>query len=119
MAATIIYKLTTSAEWEKAKRLGVYRGSEHDLRDGFIHLSTAAQLPETARKYFSGVRKLLLLAVKLDVLPAPEALRWEPARDGDLFPHLYGDLPVEAVAHAVPVPLAPDGEPALPHPLPV
>src|SRR3974390_2568104 len=108
MCASIIYKIMTRAEWEEAEAAGVYRGSAHDARDGFIHFSAAAQLTETARKYFSGVPDLVLLAVDLNALgnspspqpspargegAAPHALRWEPSRGGELFPHLYADLP--------------------------
>ena len=118
MAASVIYKLTTAAEWEEANRAGVYRGSKHDLRDGFIHFSTATQLAETARKYFSSVPDLMLLVVSIDCLVSQHELRWEPARDGDLFPHLYGELPLVAVTSALHVALGPIGEPLLPCPLP-
>jgi uncharacterized protein (DUF952 family) len=151
MPAATIYKLLTRAEWEAAQTGGVYRGSAHDVRDGFIHFSTAAQLAATARKYFAGVPDLVLLAVDVEVLtkapsplsplprgerrtpsqraqPAPSPLagegwgegeklrelRWEPARDGDLFPHLYADLPISAVKSATAIPLAADGVPILP-----
>ena len=63
MKVRTIYKLMTAAEWEAAWAEGVYRGSEQDQRDGFIHFSTAAQIAETARKHFSGVPDLVLLAV--------------------------------------------------------
>ena len=68
MAAATIYKLLTRGEWEAARVVGVYRGSAHDARDGFIHFSTAAQLGETARKYFAGVPDLVLLAVDVEGL---------------------------------------------------
>jgi uncharacterized protein (DUF952 family) len=68
MAAATIYKLLTRAEWDAAREEGVYHGSAHDKRDGFIHFSTAAQLGETARKHFSGVGDLVLLAVDVAVL---------------------------------------------------
>ena len=136
--ASLIYKIVTRAEWEAAKATGVYRGSEHDRRDGFIHFSTAAQLEETARKYFTGVPDLILLAVDVAVLleritPHPASLlpgerplrregqdeqgiplRWEPSRGGELFPHLYGRLPVTAVSCAVAIPLGPDALPIIP-----
>ena len=169
MAAATIYKLLTRGEWEAARAEGVYRGSVHDARDGFIHFSTAAQLGETARKYFAGVPDLVLLAVDVatlnkrraphpvplpassprracvstcphpladadgegTVLHAPSAiqasllpggegqdegsdLRWEPSRGGDLFPHLYADLPLAAVKTATAIPLGPDGVPIIP-----
>jgi uncharacterized protein (DUF952 family) len=88
-----IYKVLTADAWHAAHEAGVYEGSEHDQRDGFIHFSTAQQLAETLQKHFAGVSDLVLLYVRE---PA-EALRWEPSRDGALFPHLYGSLPVAAV----------------------
>ena len=91
---TLIFKICATAEWASATASGFYSGSEHDRRDGFIHFSTAAQLVGTLAKHYPGRADLLLIAVDPDVLG--DALRWEPARDGDLFPHLYGELPVAA-----------------------
>ena len=133
MQVKTIYKLMTAAEWEAAWAEGVYRGSEQDQHDGFIHMSTAAQIAETARKHFSGVPDLVLLAVDTDMiekLHAPEneggragqsegsPLRWEPSRGRDLFPHLYALLPAAAVQSATPAPLADDGTPIIAHDLP-
>ncbi len=111
-----IYKFLPAAEWQVALAQGVYRGSAHDRRDGFIHFSTAGQLAETAKKYYTGVTDLVLLAVDVAALAGPGegGLRWEPSRGGDLFPHLYGDLPLAAVKCAVAIALRPDGVPLLP-----
>ncbi len=146
MTVKTIYKLLTAAEWEAAYAEGVYRGSEQDQRDGFIHMSTAAQIAETARKHFSGVPDLMLLAIDVEVLerlhtPHPDPLplgegatssllpggegqdegvnplRWEPSRGGDLFPHLYALLPSTAVQSATPAPLADGGTPIIPNDL--
>ena len=73
MPAATIYKLLTRGEWEAALAEGVYRGSAHDARDGFIHFSTAAQLAGTARKYFAGVPDLVLLAVDVGGLKKPHS----------------------------------------------
>jgi uncharacterized protein (DUF952 family) len=88
----LVYKICPRAEWEAAIALGVYRGSEVDRRDGFIHLSTAAQVEETLSKHFSGQSDLLLVAV--DAAALGGALRYEVSRGGGLFPHLYGELVV-------------------------
>jgi len=93
MTATI-YRIVTEAEWESARASGVFAGSEHDLRDGFIHFSTAEQLRETAEKHYAGRTGLLLLTVDAGVLTR---LKWEVSRGGALFPHLYGPLPASAV----------------------
>jgi uncharacterized protein (DUF952 family) len=88
----LIYKVCPAAEWHDALAAGAYRGSSVDLRDGFIHFSTGAQLAETLRRHFAGQHDLVLFAVDPDDLGA--GLRWEPSRGGDLFPHLYGELSV-------------------------
>jgi len=90
-----IYKICPASAWREAERQGVFRGSPDDIRDGFIHLSTAPQVAETARKHFFGQIGLFLIAVDADVLG--KALRWERSRNNELFPHLYDDLDLGAV----------------------
>ncbi len=90
-----IYKICPASAWSEAERQGVFRGSADDIRDGFIHLSAASQVTETARKHFFGQEGLLLIAVDADALG--DALRWERSRNGELFPHLYGELDPGAV----------------------
>ncbi len=90
-----IYKICDASEWREAERQGVFRGSADDRRDGFIHFSTASQVPGTARKHYFGKTGLFLIAIDADALG--DALRWEPSRDDELFPHLYGELDLGAV----------------------
>jgi uncharacterized protein (DUF952 family) len=90
-----IYKISPASAWREAERQGVYRGSADDMRDGFIHFSTASRVPETARKHFFGQTGLFLIEVNADALG--EALRWERSRNDELFPHLYGELDLGAV----------------------
>ncbi len=85
-----IYKICPASAWREAERHGVFRGSADDLRDGFIHFSTASQVAETAKKHFAGQIGLFLIAVDADALG--DALRWEPSRNEEMFPHLYGEL---------------------------
>jgi uncharacterized protein (DUF952 family) len=96
----VAYKIIDAAEWRKAVAEGAYAGSEVDLADGYIHLSTADQLSETARKHYAGREDLLLLTVDLAALG--DTVVWEPSRGGALFPHIYGPLTVRAVSGAVP-----------------
>ena len=103
-----IYKICPETLWREAERDGVFRGAPVDLRDGFIHFSTASQLAETARKHFAGQHGLLLIAVDSDSLGP--ALVWEPSRGrSERFPHLYGELPLTAVERAVALPLGEGG----------
>lgn len=108
----LIYHMCRRQEWEFAVRSGAYAGSSQDRADGFIHFSTAAQLPESARRHRMGQAGLVLLAVDQSVLG--EALRWEPSRHGALFPHLYGTLPLSAVSSVCDIPLDGAGVPLLP-----
>jgi uncharacterized protein (DUF952 family) len=102
-----LYKICPAALWRQAEQQGTFRGSEVDLRDGFIHFSTAAQVAETAAKHFAGQRDLVL--VRLDAAALGDKLKWEPARDGALFPHLYGVLDLALTAQVDPLPLGGDG----------
>ena len=107
-----IYKICSASAWREAERLGVYKGSADDLRDGFIHFSTAVQVEGTVRKHFAGEKALFLIAVDADALG--DALRWEPSRDGALFPHLYGELDFTAVTKVIDLPLRSDGTHQIP-----
>lgn len=90
----LIFKIATRAQWQEAEATGTFAGAPVDLRDGYIHFSTAEQLDETLAKHFAGQRDLVLIAVEAEALG--DALRWEVSRGGALFPHLYAPLPVAA-----------------------
>ena len=108
---SLIYKILGAAEWAAAKAAGRFDGSAVDLKDGYIHFSTAAQAQETARRHFHGVADLVVLTIETDTLG--DALKWEPSRGGDLFPHLYGPLDPALVLAVTPAPLGADGVPDL------
>jgi uncharacterized protein (DUF952 family) len=107
-----IYKILPRAEWTAAQAAGRFEGSAIDHEDGYIHFSTAAQAKETARRYFVWLKDLVVLEVEGDDLG--EALKWEPSRGGDLFPHLYAPLAVADVRAAHEAPLDEDGVPETP-----
>ena len=90
----------------------MFRGSEIDRRDGFIHFSTAAQVAETAAKHFAGQTDLLL--VRVNTANLGEQMKWEPSRGGALFPHLYGELDLTAVMQVDALPLGPDNRHVFP-----
>jgi uncharacterized protein (DUF952 family) len=106
-AATLVYKLVPRPAWQQAEALGRFTGSAVDVADGFIHLSTAAQVEETAARHFAGAPDLLLVAVA--TADVSDRLRWEPSRGGALFPHLYGDLPLDAVRAVTALPVGANG----------
>jgi uncharacterized protein (DUF952 family) len=106
-----IYKILAREVWQAALADGVFHGAGVDLADGYIHFSTAAQAAETARRYFRDQSGLVALEVETDDLGV--ALRWEPSRGGDLFPHLYGPLFCDRVRAVRDAPLGADGAPVL------
>lgn len=94
----IIYKICQRSLWQEAQNTGQFDGAPIDLEDGYIHFSTSKQVVETARKHFKGQDDLLLLSISVQVLEdCPHDVKWEPSRGGDLFPHLYGPMPLDAV----------------------
>jgi uncharacterized protein (DUF952 family) len=113
----LIYKVCPAAHWQACLGTGTLPWSEADQRDGFVHLSTAQQLGETLRRHYRDAADPWLLTVEVRALPA-EALRWEVSRGGDVFPHLYADLPRSAIVDAQALARGADGAPAVPPGLP-
>jgi uncharacterized protein (DUF952 family) len=109
----VVYKICPRSDWVRAHEHGALWPSSDDARDGYIHLSRAAQLPGTLERHFAQKGDLVLLAVRVGRLPA-DVLRWEPSRGGELFPHLYGPLGSAAVEEVFELPLDPAGRHVLP-----
>ncbi|GAB4263987.1 MAG: DUF952 domain-containing protein [Pararhodobacter sp.] len=86
----LVYKIFRRPEWDAFVARGRTAGAPVDLADGFVHLSTAEQVAETAARHFAGQSDLVLVAVDTDALGAD--LKWEPSRGGALFPHLYREM---------------------------
>ncbi|TGX55854.1 DUF952 domain-containing protein [Sphingomonas gei] len=112
MPDTTAYKVLTAEQMSVLERDGSFAGAPVDLQDGYIHLSIAAQLRETIDKHFAGQDGLWLAAVDLEALG--ESVKWEPSRGGQLFPHLYGALPLDAVIAYSELHYEPDGSLRLP-----
>ena len=99
MTELFAYKILTKDQYDQLKTDGVFKGAPVDLADGYIHMSTREQAAETAAKHFGGQDNLVMLMI--DLAPFGEAIKWEKSRGGALFPHLYGDLALSAVAGKV------------------
>lgn len=108
----VAYKVLTAPQMAQFLAEGVFRGAPVDLADGYIHLSTEDQVAGTLAKWFAGQDDLHLVAV--DLIALGHAVRWEEARGGALFPHIYADLPMSAVIAHAPVRQAADGQMILP-----
>lgn len=104
MRDSIIYKILRQSEWAELQRDGRFSGSVHDKRDGFIHMSTRAQLQGTLDKHYTDGDVVILAAVRL--ADVADSVKWEVSRGGDEFPHIYSDLALSAVTQYWP--LSPD-----------
>jgi uncharacterized protein (DUF952 family)/uncharacterized glyoxalase superfamily protein PhnB len=101
----ILFHIARRGDWEAAQRVGAYRISTLNLtleQQGFIHLSFARQVRGVADRFYTGVDEpLVLLSIDPSKLTAPVVT--EPAEGSDeQFPHLYGELVVDAVRRVTP-----------------
>jgi uncharacterized protein (DUF952 family) len=109
---TLIYKICPASAWREAERRGSFEGSADDRRDGFIHLSTATQVAGTLERHFAGQTDLFLIGLEAETLGG--ALKWEPSRGGELFPHFYGVLDPHVANNVVALRLRADGTHVIP-----
>ena len=91
----VAYKVLTADQMEVLLAEGSFAGAPVDIADGYIHLSTAGQLAATVARHFAGQSGLVIAEIDLALLG--DAVRWEPSRGGQLFPHVYGPLPLAAL----------------------
>ena len=107
MSDQLIYYVCDGETWRTESTTDDYVGSSDDLRDGFMHFSTKAQVRTSVALHRAGQVGLVLLIVETEALGT--GLKWEPSRGGQLFPHFYGKMPRNAVLEIIELPLGPDG----------
>jgi uncharacterized protein (DUF952 family) len=110
---SVIFHIAKSQQWEEAKQLQSYRGDTLDS-EGFIHCSTLPQVVRIANKIFFGQKGLLLLWIDSGKVQAE--VKYESAA-GDLYPHIYGPLNVDAVLKVIKFESGADGKFELPEEL--
>ena len=116
----MIYHITSRPAWSEARERGDYRAPSLET-EGFIHCSTEAQVLPVAEKFYVGQQGLLLLVIEPSLLTS--ALKWEPpsggtppagVAEGDLFPHVYGPINLDAVVRVMDLEANSDGKHTLP-----
>jgi uncharacterized protein (DUF952 family) len=112
MTDLVAYKVLTAGQLVELEHHESFAGAPIDLADGYIHMSTAAQLDETVAKHFAGQHDLTIAAVDLEALG--DAVKWEPSRGGQLFPHLYGAMTLDSLIAYGPLEREDDGSIRLP-----
>ncbi|MFO0883949.1 MAG: DUF952 domain-containing protein [Pirellulales bacterium] len=90
----MIYRLSERADWRAAQTSGLYLSADLGM-EGFIHTSTAQQVMGVAFRYYQNRSDLVL--IEMEEGPLGETLRWEASTGGELFPHVYGPIPLQAV----------------------
>jgi uncharacterized protein (DUF952 family) len=108
----IAFKVLLPSELVALECAGSFAGAADDVAEGFIHMSTAEQLDRTLRKHFAGNNEVCIAAIDLEALG--DRVRWEPSKGGQLYPHLYGPLPLDAVIAYGPLERNDDGSIQLP-----
>ncbi len=93
-----IVHICSKDDWQAAQAAGQYRAESLES-EGFIHFSRPDQAIDTANRYYAGRRDLVLLWIDPRFLTAE--LRWESSH-GDVYPHLYGPLDLDAVVQFTP-----------------
>ena len=97
----LIYHLARRSEWEEAGTTGRYRAGSLD-QEGFIHCSRdEEQMLGVANRLFAGMEDVLVLDVDTDRLTSP--VKHEPSRSGEIYPHIYGPINVDAVVGVRPL----------------
>jgi uncharacterized protein (DUF952 family) len=102
-----VFHITTPAQWKKALELGQYVSETYD-QEKFIHFSFENQVLATANRHYHGVSGLILLKIQVEKLSAK--LKYEESTQGDVFPHLYGPLNLDAVEKVYEFPPSASGD---------
>ncbi len=104
---SLIFHITTPDQWKKGLEQGQYLSDTFD-EEGFIHFSLQSQVLATANRYYRGVSGMILLEAEISKLSAE--LKYEPSANGEIYPHLYGPLNLDAVEHVYEFPPSASGD---------
>ena len=95
----MIYRITDAKDWAAAQAAG-YFASADLTTEGFIHCCTAQQVAAVANRYYQGREGLLLLEIDETRVHVP--LKWEDLTNArQVFPHVYGRIPLGAVTRCL------------------
>jgi uncharacterized protein (DUF952 family) len=117
----LIFHITSRRVWDEAQERGNYR-AESLATEGFIHCSTVTQVLSVAENFYKGQHGLVLLVIEPTLLSTD--LKWEPPSGGtpppgvpkgDMFPHIYGPINLDAVVNVVELEEDPQGKFKMPN----
>ena len=107
-----IYKVISKEHWQNCQQSDEILPMEIDIKDGYLHFSTLAQLKETLRLYFANRSDLILLALR--AIDVKQQLKWEKSRNNELFPHIYGTIDIGLIQFSEPIAVSKNGTATLP-----
>lgn len=99
-AAAEVFHFARPEAWQRAQASGVYRPDEFE-REGFIHCATEAQIDGVIARHLRGGGPRIRLRIDAGVLGDALVYEWSGASN-DLYPHIFGGLPLSAVRAAEP-----------------
>ena len=92
-------------DWAKALQNGSYDTSTRGVslaEAGFVHGSTASQLPGVLARFYPDIPAVDLLVIDIDRLEHEGAtVRWDPVAGDGPYPHIYGVVPTVAVVQVL------------------
>jgi uncharacterized protein (DUF952 family) len=89
-----IYHIVTPEVWEEFKDGELYEAASL-ATEGFIHCSYADQLDAVLERYYKNAEKVLILQIDPEKLQSK--LIAEPSTGGEIYPHIYGAINLDAV----------------------
>jgi uncharacterized protein (DUF952 family) len=96
-----IYHITSASEAKQAEQTGEYV-PDGFAREGFIHCSYAHQVDGVLKRIFHGRTGLVVFEIDPSRLPC-QVLDENLEGGTELFPHIYGRLPMSAVIAVRPI----------------
>jgi len=108
-----IFHITSRVSWSAAQKSGAY-SADSLMSEGFIHCSKIKQILRVSNTFYANQHGMVILVIDPSQLK-PE-VRWEAGTDkaDEFFPHIYGQLNLEAVVRVLDFEPGPDGMFSLP-----
>jgi uncharacterized protein (DUF952 family) len=96
---SIIYHITTQSAWTHARALGTYAPPSLTA-EGFVHCSRKEQVIRVANTLYRSREDLIVLAINITLLQDSQ-VREDCTESGEVFPHIYGPVPTQAIDHHI------------------
>lgn len=93
----MLYKILTKNQWEEFNKNKVFKGSEVDIKDGFIHLSFKEQIDSIRTKFFKGISPIYLVVIKSEKINKDSLKVEANKKGGNEYPHYYAEISLDMI----------------------